>query len=120
VSYQEFPYIIKRRRAPVAGNDQIPNEERLRISEALHTVQESLSNYRAQIRTECTTVSERYDDFVTRTREIAGSQMREAWKGPPFDNDAGMNLHVDYSELDGPERDYLDAAKRDVAGWKIS
>jgi signal transduction histidine kinase len=48
VSYQEFPYVIRRRRAPTAGHEEIGGEERLRISDALHTVQQALNNYLAR------------------------------------------------------------------------
>ncbi|HTZ63177.1 MAG TPA: hypothetical protein VMB51_03660 [Solirubrobacteraceae bacterium] len=118
VAYQEFPFRINRRRAPIEGHEEIGNEERLRISEALHEVQQSISNYRAQLSTESPAVSARYDALVTRSREIAGSAMREAWKGPPLDNDAGMNMSVNYNALVAPEDEYLAAAKKDVKWCK--
>jgi hypothetical protein len=121
VSYQEFPYVIRRRRAPLPGQENIPNEERLRISQALQVVQEALANYRAQISTESSMISARYDALVSRTRTIAGKAMHEAWQVPPLDNDAGMNItHIDYSKLADPERQYLDAVKKDVTFTMIA
>ncbi len=118
VSYKEFPFMIRRRRAPGPGQENLGNEERLRISTALHEVQEEISNYQAQIKTENDTVSETYEALVTKTREIAGSQMRKAWKQPPLNNDAGMNTTVNYSALKGLEDDFLGAARKDVQAAK--
>jgi hypothetical protein len=121
VSYQEFPYVIRRRRAPLAGQEDVPNEERLRISQALQAVQEALANYRAQISTESSAISAKYDALVGRTRMIAGKAMHDAWEAPPLDNDAGMNIaHIDYSKLAEPEREYLDAVKKDVTFTMIA
>lgn len=78
-------------------------------------MQEALANYRAQISTESSAISAKYDTLVSRTRMIAGKAMHAAWKVPPLDNDAGMNLeHIDYSGLAEPEREYLAAVKKDV------
>jgi hypothetical protein len=118
VSYKEFPFMIRRRRAPGPGQENLGNEERLRISTALHEVQEAISNYQAQIKTENGTVSETYEALVTKTRVIAGSQMREAWKQPPLNNDAGMNTAVDYSALKSMEDNFLGAALKDVQAAK--
>lgn len=70
VSYQEFPFMIRRRRAPLPGQEQIANDERIRIADALQAVQEKLSNYTAQIRAESTEVSATYDALVHKTRLI--------------------------------------------------
>jgi hypothetical protein len=121
VSYQEFPYVIRRRRAPLPGQEEIPNEERLRVSQALQAVQEALANYRAQISTESSAISAKYDALVSRTRTVAGKAMHEAWEVPPLDNDAGMNIgHIDYSKLAEPEREYLAAVKKDVTFTMIA
>jgi hypothetical protein len=115
VSYQEFPYAIRRRRAPAPGQEAVANEERLRISEALQTVQEALSNYRAQISNESAAVSQRYDDLVHKTREIAGKEMHKAWEAPPVSDDPAMNTaHIDYSGLATPEKLYLNEVRAKV------
>jgi hypothetical protein len=120
VSYQEFPYVIRRRRAPETGQESLGNEERLRISEALQQVQEALNNFRAQITTESEAVSAKYEILVTKTREVAGTDMHDAWEAPPLDNDAGMNItHLDYAELKQPEEDYLTAVKTDVSFMRL-
>ena len=120
VSYQEFPYMIRRRRAP-GPDDQVGNEERLRISSELHAVQEALNNHLAQISMESAAVSEKYTTLVHRTREVAGSYMREAWQAPALDNDAGMNITgIDYGALEAPQNQYLDAVKSDMTFWRVA
>lgn len=115
VSYQEFPYVIRRRRAPTPGHEEISGEERLRISAALHAVQEELNNYRAQISTESKAVSAKYDALIGETRRIAGTYMHKAWDAAPLDNDAGMNVtDIDYTVLRAPQDDYLEAIKKDM------
>jgi hypothetical protein len=121
VSYQEFPYVIRRRRAPTAEQPEIGGEERLRITGALHAVQEELNNYSAQISTESKTVSTKYDLLVSKTRQIAGMYMHEAWDATPLDNDAGMNIAgIDYKELRTPQDDYLEAVKQDMTFWRVA
>jgi hypothetical protein len=120
VSYQEYPYIIGRRRAPTAEHPEIAGEERLRISAGLHGVQEQLNNYLAQISTESDAVSQKYTQLVRRTREVAGTYMHEAWKGPALDNDAGMNMRLDYAELREPQDEYLGAVKTDMRFWRVA
>ncbi len=120
VSYQEFPFVIRRRRAPTVDHPEIGGEERLRISSALHGVQEALNNYRAQISTESVSVSEAYEHLVTRTREIAGTYMHEAWDAHALDNDAGMNVRLDYDDLAAPQDAYLNAVKADMTFWRVA
>lgn len=121
VSYQEFPYVIRRRRAPTPGHEEVSGEERLRISGAFHTVQEELSNYAAQISTESAAVSAKYALLVQKTREIAGRYMHEAWQAPPLDNDAGMNISgIDYATLKAPQDDYLEAVKKNMTFWRVA
>jgi hypothetical protein len=120
VSYQEYPYIIKRRRAPTADHPEIAGEERLRISGGLHGVQEQLNCYLAQISTESDAVSQKYTELVRSTRQVAGTYMHKAWEEPALDNDAGMNLHLNYSALRGPQDEYLTAVKKDMKFWRIA
>ncbi len=120
VSYQEYPYIIRRRRAPTAEHPEIAGEERLRISAGLHGVQEELNNYAAQISTESDAVSQKYDELVRRTREVAGTYMHEAWERPALDNDAGMNMRLDYDELSAPQDEYLNAVKEDMKFRRVA
>lgn len=121
VSYQEFPYVIRRRRAPTPDHQEIAGEERLRIAGALHTIQEALNNYSAQISTESKAVSEKYDALVSETRLVAGTYMHKAWDAPPLDNDAGMNIAgIDYKDLHTPQDDYLDAVKKDMSFWRVA
>lgn len=121
VSYQEFPFMIRRRRAPLPGQEQIANDERVRIADALQTVQEKLSNYTAQISAESDEVSTKYDALVHKTRLIAGGYMREAWQGPPLNDDPGMNIgDIDYQGLEQPQIDYLAAMKDNVRFWRVA
>lgn len=121
VSYQEFPFMIRRRRAPLPGQEQIGNDERTRIADALQAVQEKLSNYTAQIRTESTEVSAKYDALVHKTRLTAGGHMHKAWEGPPLDNDPGMNItDISYEELKQPQTEYLDAMKDNLSFRRVA
>jgi hypothetical protein len=121
ISYQEFPYVIRRRRASTPDREEIGGEERLRISAALHTVQEALNNYGAQISTESKAASARYDALVKETRQIAGTYMHKAWDSAPLDNDAGMNItDIDYTDLRAAQDEYLEAAKKDMTFWRVA
>jgi hypothetical protein len=120
ISYQEYPYVISRRRAPTSNHPEIGGEERLRISGGLHAVQEALNNYLAQISTESAVVSAKYSHLVQKTREVAGKYMHEAWKADPLDNDPGMNMRFDYSKLRDPQHEYLDALKTDMTFWRVA
>lgn len=119
VSYQEFPFVIKRRRGPTPNSPQIAGEERLRISGDLHAVQEALHNYGAQISTESSAVFAAYSTLVDTTRTVAGGYMHHAWKEEPLDNDPGMNQRLDYSALTEPQNDYLLAVKRDMSFFRV-
>jgi hypothetical protein len=121
VSYQEFPFMIRRRRAPLPGQQQIANDERIRIADALQAVQQQLSNYTAQISTESIDVSTKYEALVEKTRLIAGTYMHKAWEGPPLDNDAGMNISdIDHGQLKQPQDEYLTAIKHDLHFWRVA
>jgi hypothetical protein len=121
ISYQEFPYVIRRRRAPGPGQENMGGEERLRIATGFHTVQEALNNYLAQINTESGPVYAKYKSLVKETRRVAGGYMHDAWTAPPLDNDAGMNVSgIDYAGLSGPQRDYLDAVRQDMRWWRVA
>lgn len=83
-------------------------------------VQEALNNFRAQITTESEAVSAKYEILVTKTREVAGTDIHDAWEAPPLENDAGMNItHLDYAELKQPEEDYFTAVKTDVSLMRL-
>jgi hypothetical protein len=86
VSYEEFPYVVRRRRTDV------PQEERARISRELREVQEKLAYYSAWLATEASRVSAAYTRLVAKLREVAGGQIHEAWLAPPGEGDAGMNM----------------------------
>ena len=86
VAYEEFPFIVRRRR-----ND-VPQDERVRISSELSIIQRELAYYSAWLATESSHVSEAYENLVAKLREIAGTEIREAWLTPPIDSDSGMNM----------------------------
>lgn len=122
VAYREFAYVIRRRRAPVPGHDEIAGEERVRISEALREVQRDVEYHRAWTKTEpATTVATTYDALVKETRRVAGGYMHDAWEAEPLDNDAGMNIgDIDYSPLEEHETAYLDAVTRALRFWRVA
>jgi len=86
VAYEEFPYIVRRRR------DDTPQDERVRISSELSIIQRELAYYSAWLATESSNVSKAYENLVAKLREIAGAKISEAWLTPPIDSDAGMNM----------------------------
>ena len=102
VAYEEFPFIVRRRR-----ND-VPQDERVRISSELSIIQRELAYYSAWLATESSHVSEAYENLVAKLREIAGTEIREAWLTPPIDSDKDMNMpDIGLSELIPFKQDYL-------------
>lgn len=86
VAYEEFPYIVRRRR------NNAPQDERVRISSEFSIIQRELAYYSAWLATESKNVSKAYENLVAQLREIAGAEIREAWLTPPIDSDSGMNM----------------------------
>ena len=86
VAYEESPYIIRRRR------NNVPQDERIRISSELSAIQRELAYYSAWLATESTSVSKAYETLVAKLRETAGVKIREAWLTPPIDSDSDMNM----------------------------
>jgi len=86
VAYEEFPYVVRRRRS------NVPQDERARISSELSIIQRELAYYSAWLATESTSVSKTYETLVAKLRETAGAKIREAWLTPPIDSDSGMNM----------------------------
>ena len=65
VAYREFAYVIRRRRAPMPGHEEIAGAERVRISEALREVQRDVEDHRAWTTTEpATNVATAYEALV--------------------------------------------------------
>ena len=86
VAYEEFPYVVRRRR------NNAPQDERVRISSELSIIQRELAYYSAWLATESSDVSKAYETIVAKIREVAGAKIREAWLTPPIDSDSGMNI----------------------------
>jgi hypothetical protein len=102
VAYEEFPYIVRRRRSDV------PQDERVRISSELSIIQRELAYYSAWLATESKNVSKAYETLVAKLREIAGAKIREAWLTPPIDSDNDMNMpDLGLSELKPLKKAYL-------------
>lgn len=86
VAYEEFPYVVRRRRISA------PEDERVRISTELRKVQEDISYYSAWLFTESWRISEAYKTLILQLREIAGREIQNAWNQPPVGSDAEMNI----------------------------
>lgn len=86
VAYEEFAYIVRRRRS------NAPQDERVRISSELSIIQRELAYYSAWLATESIIISKAYEALVAKLREVAGAKIREAWLTPPIDSDSGMNM----------------------------
>jgi hypothetical protein len=102
VAYEEFPYVVRRRRS------NVPQDERVRISSELSIIQRELAYYSAWLATESISISKTYEALVAKLREIAGAKIREAWLTPPIDSDSGMNMpDLGLSELKLLKEAYL-------------
>jgi hypothetical protein len=114
VAYRELPYAIRRRR-----KDQ-PEEERVRLSEILRTIQQQLAFYAAWIESESPYVAVGYRALIQATRRLAGSQMHAAWEAAASHTDAEMNVAgIDYGELVSLETAYLGSVREHLAPlWK--
>jgi hypothetical protein len=116
-SYKEFPYAIRRRRADRAA------EERVRLSEALRTIQADIAYHQAWTTVESAAVGAAYGRLIREVRRVAGAAMHEAWNAPPNRADDTMNIPpqtVDLSALSPHETAYLEAVQahlRRLAPW---
>ncbi len=86
VAYEEFPYVVRRRRVSA------PEEERVRISTELRKVQEDISYYIAWLATESRHVAEAYETLIARMREVTGQEIHNAWATLPIESDTEMNM----------------------------
>jgi hypothetical protein len=122
VAYREFAYVIRRRRAPASGREEIAGDERIRISEALRGVQKELAYFTAWVRSESVAdIPERYEALVNETRKVAGGYMRDAWNSKALDSDSGMNIaDIDFRVLRGLETAYLDAVQKSLNFWQVA
>ena len=112
VTYEELPFVIRRRRADVA------EAERLRISTQARAVQERLAFYSAWFRTESLRVAEAYDELVAETRRAAGREMRRGWEQDAITRDSEMNIgDIDLSTIAPLKVAYLEAVRRHLS-WR--
>lgn len=116
-AYKEFPYAIRRRRVDA------PGEERVRLSEALRSVQADLAYHVAWTVIESELVGAAFAELIKQVRSTAGSAMHEAWNAPANNTDSAMNIPpslVDLGELTEHETVYIDAVRvhlRRLAPW---
>lgn len=116
-AYKEFPYAIRRRRVDA------PGEERVRLSEALRSVQADLAYHSAWIVIESEQVGKAFAELIKQVRATAGTAMHEAWNAPANNTDSAMNIPpslVDLGELTNHETVYIDAVRahlRRLAPW---
>jgi hypothetical protein len=84
--YEEFPYVVRRRRA------SDPEGERIRISTELRAVQAELSYHCTWLMTESPQVGAAYDALVRELRRVVGGLIHDAWVNSPVTEDAAMNI----------------------------
>jgi hypothetical protein len=84
--YEEFPFVVHRRRASDAEG------ERIRISTELRAVQADLTYHRAWLMTESPEVGAAYQEVLTELRRVVGTEIHDAWLTPPPATDADMNI----------------------------
>jgi hypothetical protein len=111
-AYKEFPYAIRRRRP-----DE-PEGERIRLSEALRTVQEKVNYYLAWTQAESADVGKQYAELISEARRVAGRAMHDAWNDPPRATDPEMNIPpelVDLSQLAAAEAEFMQAVRQHLS-----
>lgn len=115
MDYKEFVFVIYRR----GGSN--PEAERLRISEALRDVQKKMAYHRAWLRTESKTVADAYDGLVKRLKEVAGSEMKTAWRTPPITKDEQMIIEkpIDWKDLGKYEKRFTEIVERELTPWWV-
>jgi len=111
-AYREYPYIV-RRRDPGKEAD-----ERVRISNALSTVQAQLNGYRARLKIEDAYVGDRYELLVAATRRVAGGLIKSEWGKPGAGADAQVHAaDIDMAELAQYDLAYLQAVRDHLGPW---
>lgn len=75
-AYCEYPYIVRRRR------DDLGGEDASRISGELSDVQRRLNHNRAVLQVEAPRVGRAYARLVEETRKVAGASIHEGWDQP--------------------------------------
>lgn len=115
VAYRECPYAIRRRR------DDVPGEERVRLSESIREVQRELAFHQGWIDLEGSGPTiEAYGNLIAETRKVAGGYMHDAWNGPPAKADADMNIaDIDYKSITPLEKSYLAEVRKDLSWWRV-
>ncbi len=112
VAYEEFPFVIRRRRV------SMPEDERIRISTEIRAVQERLAFHAAWLHTESLNVAEKYDALIRETRHTAGDAMRRAWEMEPIEQDEQMNIaDIDLSASAPFKGAYLAAVRKHLS-WR--
>lgn len=93
-AYKEMAFAIRRRNI-----DNRPGE-RVRLSEAMRTIQKDISYYEALIgRERSGRVAAEYRGLVAKTREIAGGIIRRSWNEEPITSDSQMHSSEVAAEL---------------------
>lgn len=100
-AYQEFVYIVRRRR-----HDQ-PEAERVRISTELSGVQRRLNHHRAVLKVEAPRVARSFGELLDAARRIAGAAIRDGWNTPPITADSDVHVNVDLTEITAFEDSFL-------------
>jgi hypothetical protein len=111
MEYREYPFMVRRR------NPDEPEKERQRLAGELGRVQARLNAFKARLLVEDPYIGGHYAHLVKKTRHVAGAMIKAAWDNPPVSADKEMHApKYDFSELDAPDNDYLQAVA-DHLGW---
>ena len=112
--YEEFPYVVRRRRASDGEG------ERMRISTELQSLQAELSYHSAWLMVESLEVGATYTALVRGLRGIVGTEIHEVWLNPPINDDAKMNItgiDPDLAELQPLKERYLQEVRDHLSIW---
>lgn len=107
-AYREYPYVIRRRSA------DHPADERIRISELIRATQERISYYLAATAAESDAVGAAYKNLIDRTRQVAGTAMKDAWQAPTITEDREVVIPrsvINLEELDTDATTYQKAVR---------
>lgn len=110
VAYEEFPFVVRRRRASLS------EDERVRISTELSRVQADISYYSAWLSTESRRVSEAYETLIAKMREVVGQEIHNAWTAEPIESDTEMNMpDLGLGAIRPYKKAYLDEVARHLS-----
>jgi hypothetical protein len=111
LSYQEMPFMIRRRR----HEPEYASSERVRLAAHFSTVKAELTTCQVLLAADGDPrLAAAYDTLVEVARRTAGAEAHDAWDSPPITSDAEMNMGALFDRM-GELRTQLDIFRDDLA-----